>query len=52
MNVTRTTISFESDTESTSSQEEEFEDWMECIKRSAREADEKMLHNITSWVDL
>ena len=35
-------ISFEDDTESTSSQEEESEDWIERIKRSAREEYEKM----------
>ena len=36
-------ISFDNDTESTSSQEEELEDWIEYTKRSAREADDKML---------
>ena len=43
MNVTRTAYSLESGTESTSSQEEELEDWIEYIKRSEREAGEKML---------
>ena len=35
--------SFENDTESTSSQEEELEDWIENLKRSEGEADENML---------
>ena len=36
-------ISLENDTESTSSQEEELEDCIKYMKKSAREADEKML---------
>ena len=36
-------ISFENDTESTTSQEVELEDWIEYKQRSAREAGEKML---------
>ena len=45
-------ITFEVDTESTSSQEEEFEEWTELRKRSTEEADEKMLtYNITNWVE-
>ena len=40
------------DAHSTSSQEDESEDWIEYIKRSAREADEKALtHNIPNWVE-
>ena len=46
-------ISFEDDAESTSSHEDELEDWIEYIKkRSAREGDEKMLtHKFTNWVE-
>ena len=44
-------IGFENDTESISNQEDESGDWIEYIKRSAREADEKMLtHSITNWI--
>ena len=43
-------ISFEIDTESTSSQEEELVNWIEYIKRSAREADDELLTNsTTNW---
>ena len=42
-------ISFEDDTESTSSQENEFEDCVEYMKRSARKADEKLLKHRRNW---
>ena len=54
MNTTKTAIyiSFEDDADSTSSQEDELKIWIECIKRSAREADGKMLtHNFTNCVE-
>ena len=39
-------ISFENDTESTSSQEEELEEWIEYMKRSAREAYDIQNHRL------
>ena len=45
-------ISFEDDADSISSQEDELEDWNEYINRSAREADERMHTNKnTNWVE-
>ena len=45
-------ISFDDDEDSTASQEDDFEDWIEYIQSSAREADEKMLtYNITKQVE-
>ena len=50
---TAVSLSLENDTESTSSKEDELEDWIEYIKRSARETDAKLLmtHNSTNWVE-
>ena len=43
--------SFESDSEGDSHQETEEEDWIESIKRSAREAEEQMQKfNIGNWI--
>ena len=45
-------ISFDDDEESTTSHEDNLEDWIEHVKRSTREADEKMLtFGITNWID-
>ena len=44
-------ISFNDDEDSTASQEDDLEDWTEDIKRSTKEADEKMLaYNVTNLV--
>ena len=46
-------ISIEDDADSTSSQQVELEDWIQYMKRSTREADEKMLtNNITNWAEI
>ena len=45
-------ISFDDDEESTTSHEDNLEDWIEYVKRSTREADQKMLtFGITNWID-
>ena len=54
MNTTKTALSHSRMMQraSTSSQEDELEDWIEKIKRSARGLEEKMMtRNITDWVE-
>ena len=54
MNTTKTasSIAFDDDEDSTASQEDDLEDWIDHTKRSAKEADAKMLTcNITNWYE-
>ena len=45
-------ISFDDAEDSTTSHEDNLEDWNEYVERSTREADEKMLsYGITNWIE-